>query len=89
MKKVKTQNYFVTDAYTTCAKDIICTKSDSLITEIKNSDITIECKKPTHFPPHIHEAIEIVYITKGALELGVDRNCITWKRAILQLYFRI
>ena len=27
--------------------------------ENKKSDLIVECKKPTHFPPHIHEAIEI------------------------------
>ena len=42
--------------------------------ENKNSDISVECKKPTHFPPHIHEAIEMVYITKGSLELGVGQE---------------
>ena len=42
--------------------------------ENKKSDLIVECKKPTHFPPHIHEAIEIVYITKGTLELGVGQE---------------
>lgn len=42
--------------------------------ENKNSDIVVEWKKPTHFPPHIHEVIEIVYITKGTLELGVGQE---------------
>ena len=42
--------------------------------ENKNSDISVACKKPTHFPPHIHEAIEMVYITKGTLELGVGQE---------------
>ena len=42
--------------------------------EIKKSDFTAEYKKPTHFPPHIHEAIEIVYIIKGNLELGVGQE---------------
>ena len=42
--------------------------------ESKKSDLIVECKKPTHFPPHIHEAIEMVYITKGALELGVGQE---------------
>ena len=31
--------------------------------ENKKSDLIVECKKPTHFPPHIHEAIEMVYVT--------------------------
>jgi len=42
--------------------------------ENKDSDMIIEWKKSTHFPPHIHEAIEIVYITKGTLELGVGQE---------------
>jgi len=42
--------------------------------ESKKSDLIVECKKPTHFPPHIHEAIEMVYITKGTLELGIGQE---------------
>lgn len=42
--------------------------------ENKDSDIIIEWKKSIHFPPHIHEAIEMVYITKGTLELGVGQE---------------
>ena len=42
--------------------------------ENKNSDIIVEWKTPTHFPPHIHGAIEMVYITKGTLELGVGQE---------------
>lgn len=42
--------------------------------ESKNSDIIVKWKKPTHFPPHIHDSIEIVYITKGTLELGVGQE---------------
>ena len=42
--------------------------------ENKNSNIIIEWKKSTHFPPHIHEAIELVYITKGTLEIGVGQE---------------
>ena len=42
--------------------------------ENKDSDIIVEWKKSTHFPPHIHEAVEMVYITKGTLELGVGQE---------------
>lgn len=42
--------------------------------ENKNSDVIVEWKKPTHFPPHLHEAIEMVYVTKGTLELGVGQE---------------
>jgi len=41
MKKVKTQNYYVIDAFTSESRDNICLKSDSEIREIKNSDIAI------------------------------------------------
>ena len=42
--------------------------------ENKNSDIIVECKKPNHFPPHMHEAIEMVYVVKGTMELGVGQE---------------
>lgn len=42
--------------------------------ENKNSNIIVEWKKPTHFPPHLHDAIEMVYVTKGTLELGVGQE---------------
>ena len=42
--------------------------------ENKNDDIIIEWKKPTHFPPHIHQVIEMVYIKSGTLELGVGKE---------------
>ena len=41
MKKVKTQNYHIIDAFTSESRDDICLKSDSEIREIKNSDIPI------------------------------------------------
>ncbi len=41
MKKVKTQDYHVIDAFTSESRDDICIKSDSEIRMIKNSDIAI------------------------------------------------
>jgi len=41
MKKVKTQDYHIIDAFTSESRDNICLKSDSEIREIKNSDIAI------------------------------------------------
>ena len=34
--------------------------------------IQIREKDSNHFSPHLHKSIEIVYITKGQLELGID-----------------
>ena len=33
-----------------------------------------------HVSPHLHNALEIVWVTEGTLELG--RNCIIWRRGI-------
>lgn len=39
--------------------------------ESRNDGISVEWKKTVHVPPHLHEAIEIVYVTEGTIELGV------------------
>ena len=39
--------------------------------EMKENGIVAEKKKSVHVPPHLHEAIEMVYVTEGTLELGV------------------
>ena len=41
IKKVKSSVYYIINAFVTNSRDIICTKSDSEIREIKNSDISI------------------------------------------------
>lgn len=42
--------------------------------ENKGMDFIVEWKKPTHFPPHLHQAVELVYVTKGTLEMGVGQE---------------
>lgn len=42
--------------------------------EIRNNEIAYEYKNSVHVPPHLHEAIEIVYVTKGSVELGVGKE---------------
>ena len=46
-------------------------------------------KKSKHIEPHLHNALEIVCVTNGALELVSDRNFTIWKKEILDLYFQI
>ena len=36
--------------------------------------VSAEWKDPVHMPPHLHEAIEIVYVTDGCIELGVGQE---------------
>mgnify|MGYP001510772122 CR=1 FL=1 len=59
-----------------------------LVYENRTDGIVVEWKKTVHFPPHLHEAIEVVYVTDGDIELGVGQNCITWMRVILQSCFQ-
>ncbi len=42
--------------------------------EIKDKEIAYEYKNSVHVPPHLHEAIEMVYVTKGSVELGVGKE---------------
>lgn len=45
-----------------------------LVYENKTEGVSAEWKKTVHFPPHLHEAIEIVYVTDGNIELGVGQE---------------
>ena len=42
--------------------------------ENRSEGISIEWKPTVHVPPHLHEAIEIVYVTDGTLALGVGQE---------------
>ena len=42
--------------------------------EKKNEGVSVEWKTPVHVPPHLHEAIEIIYVTDGAVALGVGQE---------------
>lgn len=42
--------------------------------EASISDIRLIDKEPRHTAPHLHRAMEFVYVTKGSLELGMGRE---------------
>ena len=42
--------------------------------ETRKKEIAYEYKESVHVPPHLHEAIEAVYVTKGSVELGVGNE---------------
>ncbi len=42
--------------------------------ENRSNKIAVEWKISTHVPPHLHEAMEIVYVTEGTVELGVGQE---------------
>lgn len=41
---------------------------------ITNEEIGLEWKKVIYISPHMHERIEIVYLTKGSIELGIEQE---------------
>ena len=42
-----------------------------LIYEDTKEEIIAVQRKAKHQPPHLHQAMELVYVIKGSLELGV------------------
>lgn len=42
--------------------------------ERTNNNISVALKKSKHVPPHLHNAIELVYVTEGALEFGLGEE---------------
>ncbi len=42
--------------------------------EKRNEGVSVEWKKSVHVPPHMHEAIEIIYVTDGTVEVGVGQE---------------
>ena len=42
--------------------------------KIKNEEISLEWKKILYISPHVHEIIEVVYITDGSIELGIGQQ---------------
>lgn len=42
--------------------------------EKRNTEIALEQKKSIHVPPHLHEAIEMIFVTEGSVELGVGQE---------------
>lgn len=54
--------------------------------ETKNT-IKIREKKSKHIEPHLHSALEIVYVTEGTLELGMGTELFHMERGDLGLIF--
>lgn len=55
--------------------------------EEKKENISIIHKKSVHCPPHIHEAIECVYVTSGTLELGVGQELFHMEKGDFAIVF--
>lgn len=55
--------------------------------ENRNAEIALERKKSIHVPPHLHEAIEMVFVTEGSVELGVGKELFHLEKGDLGIVF--
>lgn len=55
--------------------------------EIRNNGVSAEWKRSVHVPPHLHEAVEIVYVTEGTLELGMGPELYHMEKGDLGIVF--
>lgn len=42
-------------------------------------EILAVMRQAKHEPPHLHHALELVWVKSGSLELGMGENCTTCK----------
>lgn len=58
------------------------------LTYEKRSDlVSVEWKKSVHVPPHMHEAIEIIYVTDGTVEVGVGQELYHMEKGDFSIVF--
>ena len=57
-----------------------------LYEENKESIVFLE-KKSEHISPHLHKGMEMVYVTKGTLELGIRDNLYHMEKGDFALVF--
>lgn len=55
--------------------------------EKKNEGVSAEWKDSIHVPPHLHEAIEIIYVTDGTVELGVGQELFHMEKGDFAIVF--
>lgn len=58
-----------------------------LIYEKRNEGVSVEWKNSIHVPPHLHEAIEIIYVTDGTVELGVGQELFHMEKGDFAIVF--
>lgn len=55
--------------------------------ENKKREVSIEWRKSVHVSPHLHEALELVYVTAGTLEIGVGTELYHMEEGDLAMVF--
>ena len=59
-----------------------------LVYENTKEEIIAIKKTPVHRPPHLHNALEIVYVTEGCVELGVGEELFHMDQGDIGLTFK-
>ena len=54
--------------------------------EEKKKNLHLHSRIARHESPHLHNSVEFIYLTEGCLEWA--RNSFTWRKVILQSFFR-
>ena len=55
--------------------------------EKRHEGVSVEWKNSMHVPPHLHEAIEIIYVTDGTVELGVGQELFHMEKGDFAIVF--
>ena len=55
--------------------------------EKRNEGLSVEWKDSVHVPPHLHEAIEVIYVTDGTVELGVGQELFHMEKGDFAIVF--
>lgn len=58
-----------------------------LVYEKRSEGVSAEWINPTHVPPHLHDAIEIVYVTDGTVELGIGQELFSMEKGDFAIVF--
>ena len=55
--------------------------------EKRSEGISVEWKNSVHVPPHMHEAIEIIYVTDGTVEVGIGQELYHMEKGDFSIIF--
>lgn len=59
----------------------------NLMYEEKKAELYLVHKISRHFPPHLHDAIEMIYVTDGTLEVGVGQELFHMEKGDFAIVF--